>query len=714
MTNARISELLSWMRSPRRTAAGGPPPPAAPAAPCAAAPPLAAGRRPEPGAPLELVARDPYLSLHEPVMRRRLAAIGDRERQLRGNLPSLAEFAAGHEYFGLHRTADGWVFREWAPHAEAIWLVGDFSDWEERPAFRLERRDHGVWELSLSATAVRHGQHYQLRLRWPGGGGQRLPAWGRRMVQDEQTKIFTAQVWAPEQPYLWRNPEFRRDPQTPPLIYEAHIGMAQEEGKVGSYREFELAVLPRIVKAGYNTLQLMAIQEHPYYGSFGYHVTNFFATSSRFGTPEELKSLIDAAHGAGLAVIMDLIHSHAAKNEAEGLSRFDGTPYQFFHAGPRGDHLHWDSRCFDYGKPEVLHFLISNCRYWLDEFRFDGFRFDGITSMLYLDHGIGRPFTEYGQYFDDNVDDDALAYLALANQVIHELRPDALTVAEDVSGMPGLAAPPEHGGFGFDYRLAMGVPDYWIKLLKEVRDEEWPLGTLWHEVNNRRPDEKTVSYVESHDQAIVGDKTTISWLLDKEIYTGMSVLSPPSLVVARGLALHKMMRLLTLATAGGAWLDFMGNEFGHPEWIDFPRAGNNWSYHYARRQWHLRDDRLLKYHFLGDFSAAMLALAADSRLLDPACAVHLIRHDEGDRVLAFTRGPYLFAFNFSPERSYTDYGFEVLPGKYTQALDTDAKEFGGFGRLAAGQEHFTRPLAADRHQLLLYLPSRSAQVLRRA
>lgn len=673
-------------------------------------------RRTSPAPDLPLVRHDPLLEPYAPVIRRRLAKAGDLIRTLQGDRAQLADFAAGHEYFGLHRTTAGWVLREWAPNADAMVLTGDFTNWEDRPEYRFQELPAGgVWELRLPADALRHGQHYQLSLRWPGGEGKRLPAWGRRMVQDDNTKIFCAQVWDPPQPYVWKHPGYRR-PDGPLLIYEAHAGMAQEDGRVGTWREFEENVLPRVVKAGYNTLQLMAVQEHPYYGSFGYHVTNFFAASSRFGTPEELKSLVDAAHGAGLAVIMDLVHSHAAKNENEGLGRFDGSLWQYFHDAPRGIHRHWDSRCFDYGKTEVLHFLLSNCRFWLDEYHFDGFRFDGVTSMLYLDHGISRAFTHYDAYFGDNVDEDALAYLALANRVIHEVRPDAVTVAEDVSGMPGLAAPPADGGTGFDYRLAMGVPDYWIKLLKEFRDEDWPLGTLWYELNNRRGDEKTVAYVESHDQAIVGDKTVIFRLMDKEIYSGMSVLSPANMLVDRGLALHKLLRLITIATSGGGYLNFMGNEFGHPEWIDFPREGNNWSYHYARRQWHLRDDHLLKYRHLAEFDAAMLALVRNSGLLQPGQPTHLLKHHEADRLLAFERADLVFIFNFDPARSYSNYGLDMRPGKYEQVLDSDAPEFGGFGRLAPAQVHFTQPgFCGDpnRHALYLYLPSRSAQVLRR-
>ena len=487
--------------------------------------------------------------------------------------------------------------------------------------------------------------------------------------------------------------------------------MAQAEEKIGTWCEFTDKVLPRVAAAGYNTLQLMAVQEHPYYGSFGYQVSSFFAASSRFGTPEDLKALVDAAHGKGIAVVIDLVHSHAVSNEVEGLSRFDGTLHQYFHDLPRGHHRAWDSRCFDYGKIQVLHFLLSNCRFWLDEYHVDGFRFDGVTSMLYIDHGLEKSFVSYADYFNDNVDEDALTYLALANRLIHTLRPDAATVAEDVSGMPGLAAPEREGGFGFDYRFAMGVPDYWIKLIKEVPDEQWPMGQLWHELTNRRHDEKTISYAESHDQALVGDQSIIFRLIGEEMYWHMQA-GDAHLRVDRGIALHKMIRLITLATAGSGYLNFMGNEFGHPEWIDFPRAGNNWSCQYARRQWYLVDDPNLKYQYLARFDRDMIRLAKRFRVFRDH-APRLL-HDHGEnKVLAFMRAKLVFVFNFHPTVSHVDYPIDAPPGKYQAILDSDSPDYGGHGRLLAQQEHFTLfEGTTNRNTLSLYLPSRTVLVLK--
>ena len=536
----------------------------------------------------------------------------------------------------------------------------------------------------------------------------------RALVQDDDTKIFSAQVWHPAEEYQWKICDFKI-PDTAAVIYEAHIGMATSSEKVGTYSEFTLNILPAIIKAGYNTIQLMAIQEHPFYGSFGYHVSSFFAASSRYGTPEELKELIDTAHAAGLRVIIDLVHSHSVKNVNEGLGLFDGSPGQYFHTGERRIHRAWDSLCFDYGKDSVIHFLLSNCRYWLEEYKFDGFRFDGITSMIYYDHGLEKSFTSYNEYFDGNQDEDALVYLYLANKLIHQIQPGALTIAEEMSGMPGIAAPQDIKGYGFSYRLSMGVPDFWIKLVKETVDEDWDMGRLMYELTQHRPEEKIISYCESHDQALVGDKTLIFRMIDAEMYTGMAK-TYHSFTVDRGIALHKMIRLITFSTSGGGYLNFMGNEFGHPEWIDFPREGNNWSYKYARRQWQLAENKNLKYYDLARFDRKMIKLHHDFKVLDDLTITRIFENNN-DKVVAFMRGEFLFVFNFHPSQSFTDYGIPVK-GKFRIILDTDDPDFGGFNRIDRNAVYLSvkkgdRGIINAPMYLYLYLPSRTCLVFKR-
>ena len=669
---------------------------------------------------------DPYLKPFEAAIRGRANHAFARALDLTGGKVSLADWASAHEYYGLHRRRVrgrmGWVFREWAPHATSMWLVGDFSRWQIDPRFECRRLEHSdVWECRVEGDLIRHGDNYRLEIRWEGGHGERIPAYARYVVQDHTTDLFCARVWEPKRKYRWQNesPQGVRGRFTP-LIYEAHVGMATEEPRVGTYTDFRDNVLPRIKKAGYNTVQLMGIMEHPYYGSFGYHVSSFYAASSRFGTPDELKSLIDAAHGMGLRVIMDLVHSHAVKNERDGLSLFDGTDYQYFHSGAKGWHTAWDSRCFDYGKTNVLHFLLSNCRFWLDEYHFDGFRFDGVTSMLFWNHGLGEAFTNYGMYFDGSMDDDAWAYLQMANRVIHESHPGAITIAEDVSGMPGCAAPVTDCGIGFDYRMAMGVPDFWFNLAEKVKDEDWPMGGIFYELTNRRAEERVVSYVESHDQALVGGKTFFFQLADAAIYEGMAT-DQHGQAIERAIALHKMVRLATCALNGGAYLNFMGNEFGHPEWIDFPRRENGWSYAHARRQWSLRDDEGLRFKALGDFDEVMLHELSVARAFfgegfGTAKPTQLVAN-ESDKVLAFVRGNLLFVFNFNPVRSFEDYGILVPPASdWRHLFDTDEPRFSGQGRIEPNRV-YAPVLVPYRGELVqqvrLYLPARTAIVLKR-
>jgi 1,4-alpha-glucan branching enzyme len=660
---------------------------------------------------LKIIKNDPLLEPFAMALQGRHDYAVWKEKELLGrDNRSLSDFASGYLYFGLHKVKRSWYFREWAPNATAIYVIGTFNNWQKDENYRLERLDNGIWEGRFQEKAMHHGDLYKLLVEWNGGCGERIPAWARRVVQDENTKIFSAQVWAPEHEYKFRVKHFK--PQTQPLmIYECHIGMATNQEKVGTYNEFRENVLPRIIKDGYNCIQIMAVQEHPYYGSFGYHVSSFFAASSRFGTPDELKQLIDEAHRHNIAVIMDIVHSHAVKNEVEGLGRFDGTPYQYFHGGDRREHPAWDSLCFNYNKNEVLHFLLSNCKFWLEEYHFDGFRFDGVTSMIYRNHGLGQDFGNYADYYNMNQDGDALCYLTLANKLIHQVNPNAITIAEEMSGLPELAVPFADGGMGFDYRMAMGIPDFWIKYIKEVKDEDWKAGHIFWEMTNRRAGEKTISYAESHDQALVGDKTIIFRLIDSDMYWHMQK-GDETFRVNRGVALHKMIRLITASTINGGYLNFMGNEFGHPEWIDFPREGNGWSYKYARRQWELVDNDRLLYHDLNEFDNAMVHLIESEKKFNET-PIEKVWDNEGDQLVAYKRRDLLFVFNFNGQKSFIDYGILVKKGAYKVVLNTDAKQFGGFGFSDDTVVHYTQPShLKNKEWLKLYIPSRSALVLR--
>ena len=664
--------------------------------------------------PYAITRIDPWLEPHAGDIELRMDRFKEKRWQLVEDAETLTEFANGYLYFGFHRTPGGWVVREWLPGADEVRLIGDFNGWntESHP---LERGENGVWEIALKGKdTLKHGQFAKLWIRKGDNWFDRLPAYATKVSMDAQAKRLCSQIWAPEKPFKWTDEEFSRTTPTAPLIYEAHVGMAQDREDIGTYREFAENVLPRVQKLGYNTIQLMAIQEHPYYGSFGYQVTNFFAAAHWYGAPEDLKYLVNKAHEMGIRVLLDVVHSHACPNVGEGLQLQDGTEDQYFLPGGQGWHPAWGTKLFNYGRPEVLHFLLSNLKFWQTEYHFDGFRFDGVTSMIYHDHGLGSAFTNYDMYFNMNTDLEALNYLQLANELIHEVNPNATTVSEDMSGMPGMCLPIEEGGIGFDYRLAMGEPDYWIKLLKDTRDEDWNMNALWHEMTTRRPQEKVIGYCESHDQALVGDKTIIFRMADAEMYTGMNK-DYHTMTMDRAIELHKIIRLYTMSLGGNGYLNFMGNEFGHPEWIDFPREGNGWSYKYCRRQWSLVDNKLLKYEWLNDFDAAMIHLAREKKLLDDPYAVSLWI-DPDRKIITFSRGKLLFVFNF--HNSYSEQQFflhahTVGEGEYRVILSTDEPRFGGQGIIDHTYTYTTEYIEGKGLGFNIYSPCRTAMVLER-
>ena len=660
---------------------------------------------------LGIIRHDPWLEPYSEAIKGRHEDAVRKEAELVGKGGNLVDFANAHQYFGLHKTKTGWVFREWAPNATAIYLIGTFNGWKESDEYKLKPIGNGAWEITLPKEAMKHGDLYKLMMHWDGGCGERIPAYSTRTVQDEKTLIFSAQVWFPPRKYKFKVENFK--PQTNPLlIYECHIGMAQERRGIGTYDEFTDLILPRIKQAGYTAVQLMAIAEHPYYGSFGYHVSNFFAPSSRFGTPEQLKRLVDTAHGMGLAVIMDLVHAHYVKNINEGINALDGSAHLYSKAGAEGYQQYWDSMTFDYGKGGVEHFLLSNVKYWLDRFHFDGYRFDGVTSMIYHHHGY-VDFDCRDRYFDEGVNLDALTYLTLANRLVHDFRPASVTIAEEVSGMPGICFPPYDGGVGFDYRLGMAIPDFWIKMLKDTPDEDWNIWEMWSVMTDRLPGVKTVAYAESHDQALVGDKTIAFRLMDRLMYDSMDR-KTQNILIDRGMALHKMIRLMTITTGGEAYLNFMGNEFGHPEWIDFPREGNGWSYDHARRQWSLRDSKELRYSFLADFDREMLLMVRRYGILADGYPYNLLM-DEHNKTIVFAHGDLVFIFNWHPTASIPDYELPVRrEGRYVPLLSTDEARFGGLARQAMDDEHFSFPVGEDAQpHIRIYNTSRTAIVLRR-
>ena len=662
---------------------------------------------------IKIMDIDPYLKPYESDINLRMASYLSSKKKLLGNNQSFKSFANGELYYGFHLMKDGWIYREWAPNAEALYLIGDFNCWDPH-THPMQKKENGNWEIFLQGLqALKHMSHVKVRVVAKGVSRDRIPLYIKRTVQDPITHDFSGQIWQPDQDFKWQDSQFHIKSEESLFIYEAHVGMAQRKEGIGTFNEFTENMLPRIKAGGYNTIQLMALMQHPYYASFGYQVSNFYAVSSWFGTPDDLKKLINAAHLMGIAVLLDLVHSHSIKNIAEGINEFDGTDYQFFHTGIKGEHPAWGTKLFNYGKPEVIHFLLSNIKFWLEEYHFDGYRFDGVSSMLYHHQGLGVSFTDYSKYFSMETDIEAITYLQFANDLIREVNCTAVTIAEDMSGMPGMCLPVSFGGIGFDYRLSMGVPDLWVKILKELPDEKWSMNQLWYELTSRRPKEKNIGYSESHDQALVGDKTLIFRLAGKEMYFHM-LKNDNNLIIDRAIELDKLIKFITITLGGEGYLNFMGNEFGHPEWIDFPREGNNWSYKYARRQWNLMENKDLKYEYLSNFDREMVGFIKNHNVLN-SNDVQNLWTDEKHKLLAFRKGGLVFLFNFNSVHSFPSYELPTSKnGNYKVVFNSDEVMFGGQHRIDSNYIYHTQVLIHkdSKTGIIINIPSRTVLVLK--
>ncbi|NNU77210.1 alpha-amylase family glycosyl hydrolase [Clostridium estertheticum] len=657
---------------------------------------------------------DPYLKPYEKDINLRMDSYTSSKKKLLGYNQDFKSFANGELYYGFHLMKDGWIYREWAPNADALYLIGDFNYWDPH-THPLQKIENGNWEIFLPGVeSLKHMSRVKVRVVAKGKSRDRIPLYIKRTVQDHDTHDFAGQIWQPDHDFKWKDSEFHIESTKTLFIYEAHVGMAQEKDSIGTFNEFTENILPRIKADGYNTLQLMAIMQHPYYASFGYQVSNFYAVSSWFGTPDDLKKLINTAHQMGIAVLLDLVHSHSIKNIAEGINEFDGTDYQFFHTGVKGNHPAWGTKLFNYGKPEVIHFLLSNIKFWLEEYHFDGYRFDGVSSMLYHHQGLGVAFTDYSKYFSMETDIEAITYLQFANDLIREVNPTAITIAEDMSGMPGMCIPVSFGGLGFDYRLSMGVPDLWVKTLKELPDEKWSMNQLWYELTSRRPMEKNIGYSESHDQALVGDKTLMFRLAGKEMYSHM-LKDDDSLIINRAIEIDKLIKFITITLGGEGYLNFMGNEFGHPEWIDFPREGNNWSYKYARRQWSLMENKDLKYEYLSNFDREMINFIKHYNVLS-ATDLQNLWTDEKLKLIAFRKGGLVFLFNFNPSHSFPKYELPTSEnGDYKVVFNSDEDMFGGQSRISTDYIYHTEALKQKIGNMgvIINMPSRTVLVLKK-
>ncbi|KAK7287576.1 hypothetical protein RIF29_00857 [Crotalaria pallida] len=589
-------------------------------------------------------------------------------------------------------------------------------EWRERIrklkppiAYWIEtRKGRKAW-LKKYIPAIPHGSKYRVYFNTPNGPLERVPAWATYV----QPAVDGTQAYAihweppPEHVYKWKN----TSPKVPKSlrIYEAHVGISGSEPKISSFNEFTDKVLPHIMETGYNAIQLIGVVEHKDYFTVGYRVTNFYAVSSRYGTPDDFKRLVDEAHGLGLLVFLEIVHSYAAADENVGLSMFDGSNDCYFHSGKRGQHKFWGTRMFKYGDPDVLHFLLSNLNWWIVEYQVDGFQFHSLSSMIYTHNGFASFTGDLEEYCNQYVDKDALLYLILANEILHALYPNIITIAEDATFYPGLCEPTSQGGLGFDYYVNLSVSEMWSTFLESVPDNEWSMTKIVNTlVSDRAYADKMLMYAENHNQSISG-RRSFAEILFGEI-DEHSHHYKESLV--RGSSLHKMIRLITLTIGGRAYLNFMGNEFGHPKRVEFPTSSNNFSYSLANRQWDLLAKEGLN-RDLFSFDKDMMKLDENARVLSRRFP-YLHHVNDSSMVISYIRGPLLFIFNFHPTDSYDNYSIGVEEaGEYQVILNTDEIKYGGQGCLKEDQ-YFQKTVSKRvdglRNSLEVPLPSRTAQV----
>lgn len=570
------------------------------------------------------------------------------------------------------------------------------------------RKGRKAW-MKKYTPCIPHGSKYRVYFNTPDGPLERVPAWATYVLPDADGRQACAVHWDPpsESAYKWKN----KHPTAPKslLIYECHVGISGSEPRLSSFSEFTKKVLPHIKDLGYNAIQLFGIVEHKDYFTAGYRVTNMYAVSSRYGTPEDFKHLVDEAHGIGLLVFLDVVHSYSAADEMVGLSLFDGTNDCYFHTGKRGHHKFWGTRMFKYADVDVLQYLLSNLNWWVEEYRIDGFQFHSLSSMMYTHNGFATFTGELEEYCNQYVDRDALMYLILANDILHALHPNIITIAEDATYYPGLCEATSQGGLGFDYYVNLSASEMWLSFLEKVPDNEWSMSKIVTTLmGNRQYTNKMLLYAENHSQSISGGRSFAEILFGgKEDRPAESTDS-----LLRGCSLHKLIRLITFSIGGCAYLNFMGNEFGHPKGVEFPTASNNNSFELANRRWELLNNDGI-HHALFLFDKDMMKLEQNERVLSRGLPnVHHVKDDT--MVISYTRGPVLFIFNFHPTNSYEKYivGVEEA-GEYQVIMNTDEKNYGGQGMINGDQyvqKTIRKRCDGLQNCLQVPLPSRTAQV----
>src|SRR5437868_4513846 len=598
-----------------------------------------------------------------------------------------------YDKFGAHlRTLDGErgvYFAVWAPNAQRVSVVGDFNNWDGRVHPMRRLLGAGVWELFL--PGVGEHAHYKFEIRTQRGG---LLLKSDPFAFFNQHGIETSSLVYDLERYQWSDHEWMRSraerdlPNSPLSIYEVHLGSWRRRADQGnrflSYLEFAETLLPYVLEMGYTHMELLPITEHPFEGSWGYQVTNYYAPTSRFGTPDELRHFIDACHQAGIGVIMDWVPAHFPK-DAHALAEFDGT-HLYEHMDPRqGEQQDWGTLIFNFGRNEVRNFLIGNALFWLDQYHIDGLRVDAVASMLYLDYSR-QPGQWIPNVYGGRENLDAIYFLKRFNEVCYERFPGIITIAEESTDWPGVSRPTYLGGLGFGFKWNMG----WMHDFLQYMSLD-PIYRRYHHGNITfsllYAFSENFILVLSHDEVVYGKRSLLSKMPGDEWQKFANL----------------RMFLAWMYGHPGKKLLFMGGDFGQ---------SNEWN-HDTSLDWQLLEQprhdglRRLVQHLYYIFKTDPALWQRD----DSYEGFEWIDfHDADNSVVSFLRRSregetVVFVVNATPMVRH-DYRLGVpAPGFYREIINSDAETYGGgnVGNLGGKNSENTEWMGRQ-HSILINLP----------
>ena len=600
------------------------------------------------------------------------------------------------DYLGAHQTEHGVVFRVWAPNAAAVFVVGDFSDWEEGAPMRRVT-EAGVWEAVCAG--VTQGALYKFRIVTIDGrvlykadpyarAAELPPANASRFYTSNYT--WRDEGWLAHRAATMSGDGYRRQPIN---IYELHPGswIRREDGSYLSYGELARELAPYLKQMGYTHVELMPVMEHPYDGSWGYQVTGYFAPTARFGDPDEFRGFVDAMHEAGIGVILDWVPAHFPK-DAHGLCEFDGQPLYEYQGKDRMEHRGWGTRCFDVGREEVQSFLISSAVYWIEQFHADGLRVDAVAAMLYLDYDK-LPDEWQPNAYGDNRNLESIAFFKKLNDYLRHTHPDVLTIAEESGDFGGVTSPE---GLGFSLKWCMGWMNDSLSYAK--------LDPLF-----RRGSHNKMTFSLTY---IFSEQYVLPISHDEVVHGKLSLLDRMPGHYEMKFAGERVFYAWQI-THPGKKLNFMGNEIGQ---------FREWDYN-GQIEWFLLEYEMhaaMQRYFaaLNHFYLEHPALWACDDSWDGMSWIDADNADESvysyRRIDPKTGEDIIVVLNFTPVERRGFYVGVPKKGKYEEIFNSDAKEFGGGGL------HNAAPIASEAvlchgmdHRICFDLPGMSAVMLRR-